>query len=511
MGMNTKHIGANMIFGGAAMALNLFINFFITPYITGHLGAEAYGFIKLANDFANYASLISIALNSMSSRFIMLERENGRLQAARRFYSSVTVANIVLAGVMVLPAAVCVALIDRIFDVPPGMAFQVRLTFAFVFSGFIAHLAFTTFENCYYLTNRLDLQAMSGMRSETVRVIVIIALFALFSPKMCYMALGEMVSTVYLIVINRRYHRRLVPDLAFDRASVDRATIRRVLHSGKWNSLTRLSQIFTNGLDLMITNMMIGAQQMGLLSVAQTVPNMIVTLNAAVAGAFGPNMMQIYARGTREEFRDAVMSAMRFMCLFTTVPLAVLITMGREFYMLWVPSQPAQLLNVLSVLIVINSCVTGPMQPLYQVFTIADKVHQSSKVMIVYGAASLAITCACLKLTDWGLYAVVGISLIGSLIVALCYHLPFAAIHIGQPWHTFFPPVIKNVISLTLACGVGLIVERTIPVGHSWAMLIAGAAITAAFAFAINAAIVLTRGERRRIASAVRRFLVKKK
>ncbi len=511
MGMNTKHIGANMIFGGAAMALNLFINFFITPYITVRLGAEAYGFIKLANDFANYASLISIALNSMSSRFIMLERENGRLEAARRFYSSVTVANMALAAVMVLPAAVCVALIDRIFDVPPGLLFQVRLTFALVFTGFIVHLAFTTYENCYYLTNRLDLQALSGMRSETVRVAVIIALFALFSPQMSFMVIGELVSTVYLIVINRRYHKKLTPDLAFDRASVDKGTIRRVLHSGKWNSLTRLSQIFTNGLDLMITNMMIGAAQMGLLSVAQTVPNMIVTLNAAAASAFGPNMMQIYARGTKTEFRDAVMTAMRFMCLFTTVPVAVLITMGREFYALWVPGQPAALLNTLSVLIIINSCVTGPMQPLYQVFTIADKVHQSSKVMIVYGAASLIVTCLCLKVTNWGLYAVVGISLIGSLIVALGYHLPFAAIHIGQPWHTFFPPVVRNVLSLALACAIGFAVERVVPVGRSWGMLALGAGITAVCAFALNVMIVLTREERGKIAAALRRLMVRKR
>lgn len=504
MGMDKRHIGANMIFGGAAMALNLFIGFFITPYIAAHLGAEAYGFIKLANDFASYASLLSIALNSMSSRFIMLERENGRLEAARRYYSSVTVANMALAAALALPAAVCVALIDRIFDVPAGMLLQVRMTFAIVFAGFIAHLAFTTYENCYYLTNRLDLQAVSGMRSETVRVVVILALFALFTPRMSYMALGELISTIYLIAVNRRCHRRLTPELSFSRASVDRGTIARVLRSGKWNSLTRLSQIFTNGLDLMIANVMLGATQMGLLSLAQTVPNMIVSLNAAVAGAFGPNMMQIYARGGGAQFRDAVMSAMRFMCLFTTVPLAVLITLGREFYALWVPGQPAALLNALSVLIVINSCVTGPMQPLYQVFTITDKVHQSSKVMIAYGAASLVLTCACLRATDWGLYAVVGVSLIGSLLVAFGYHLPFAAIHAGQPWHTFFPPVLKNVLSLALACCVGMAVERLLPVGRSWGMLAAGAVITGACAFALNGMIVLTRSERERIASALR-------
>ena len=99
---NTRQFVINLIFTVVAFVLNFGISFFITPYITNQFGSEAYGFVKLANDFASYATLLSIPLNSMASRFLMLEIERGNITEARKYYSSLTVANLVLAVTMVL-------------------------------------------------------------------------------------------------------------------------------------------------------------------------------------------------------------------------------------------------------------------------------------------------------------------------------------------------------------------------------------------------------------------------
>ena len=56
-----------------AFAVNMGINFFLSPYIISNVGMDAYGFVTLANNFVMYASLITIALNSMASRFITVE------------------------------------------------------------------------------------------------------------------------------------------------------------------------------------------------------------------------------------------------------------------------------------------------------------------------------------------------------------------------------------------------------------------------------------------------------
>ena len=95
----SRAIARNVVFSVITFALNMCISFFITPYITERFGSETYGYVKLANEFANYASLFSIALNSMASRFIMLERVGGNEARARKYFSSVGIANVIMAAV----------------------------------------------------------------------------------------------------------------------------------------------------------------------------------------------------------------------------------------------------------------------------------------------------------------------------------------------------------------------------------------------------------------------------
>lgn len=149
-GLDNKRIALNIAFGCVAYITNAFISLFITPYITSNLGAEAYGFVKLANDFASYGSLVTLALNSMASRFIMLKDEQGDKEEARSYYTSITVANIILSLILVLPTILIIAGINVIFDVPESMISEVRWTFIWTLSNFLICLAGTTFGNCFF-------------------------------------------------------------------------------------------------------------------------------------------------------------------------------------------------------------------------------------------------------------------------------------------------------------------------------------------------------------------------
>ena len=269
-----------------------------------------------------------------------------------------------------------------------------------------------------------------------------------------------------------------------------------ILSSGIWNSITQLSNLLTNQLDLLITNLFIGAATMGHLSVAKTVPNVIINFNATIANVFSPNLMRLYAEGDREGLRHAAKSAMRFMCLFVSLPNAILVTMGTPLYSLWVPTEPAQLLNIFAILTVLNSCVTGPLQPLYQIFTITNKVRENSLVMICYGFAYLGAVYLLLKTTSLGVYAILGTNLVGSLLVASLYHLPYAARHIGLPRWEFFPEVGKSILSFLLVSAIGFGVCRVIDVSASWLHWFAGAALTAGLGFLLNLFLILHREER---------------
>lgn len=495
-GLNTKQLIINMGASIVAFVLNLFISFFITPYITNQFGSDAYGFVKLANDFTNYASLASIALNSMASRFLMISRERGDSESSQKYFSSIHLANIVLTGILTIPSIICVIFLERLLVIPSILVWEVKLTFGITFISFLDNLLFSTYSNCYYLTNKLSIGSLREALANIIRVLIILGLFLFATPKISYIALGSLVATIFSILYNIYFTKKLIPEFRFKIKNFDWNKLLQVLSAGIWNSITKLSQIFSSGLDLMVTNLFVGSTEMGYLAVAKTVPNVITSFNTTVANVFSPNMMSLYAKGDMEELKNTSKTAMKFMCLFVTIPNAILIVMGEQFFKLWVPSQPEKLLCILSILTVVNSCVTGPLTPLYQIFTITNKVKQSSIVMIVYGFCTIFVVFCCLQTTNLGVYAVAGVSLIGSLIVALCYHLPFSAVYIGLPWYTFFPEIGKGILSLGIQSAICFFICNILPLNLSWSAWFFEAIISSCLGLIANIFLVLNKAER---------------
>ena len=502
-GLRSDDFGAgaltkNLVYSALAFGLNLLLSFFLTPYLTARFGSEAYGYLKLANDLAGFAALLSIALNSMASRFLMLERAGGNRAGERQVFSSVGAANLMLAGGLSLPLGLCAVYLDRLLAIPAALTAEVKLTYALTFLNFLLQLTFSVYGNCYYLTNTLYLSALRGSQAGILNAVTVLGLFLCFSPRLSYVAMGALAATAFTAAANLRATRRLTPELRLRIGEFRRDRVRVLLASGVWNSVTRLSQILSTQLDLLITNLLIGAGPMGLLSVAKTVPNVIMNFNATLANVFSPKLMRLYAEHDAEGLQKATRTAMRFLCLFASVPNAILLNAGAEFYRLWVPGEPAATLHTLSLLVVLNSCVTGPIQPLYQIFTITDKVRENSLVMVAYGFVSLGATYVLLRVTSWGVYGILWVNLVGSLLMAGFYHLPRSARLIGLPPSSFFPEVGKSILSFLLVSLLGLGVKQVIPPEGSWLRWFGCALCIGALGFTLNLLLVLT-GEERRI------------
>lgn len=85
---------------GVAFILNYLINLILTPYITDTVGTAAYGFVSLAKNCAQYATVITVALNSYASRYIALEYHNQNICKSNEYFSSVFWGDIFLASVI---------------------------------------------------------------------------------------------------------------------------------------------------------------------------------------------------------------------------------------------------------------------------------------------------------------------------------------------------------------------------------------------------------------------------
>ncbi len=112
-----KQLFVNMAASLVNFAVSIGIGLFLTPYIVHNIGAEAYGFVGLANTFVGYAQLLTVALTSVAGRFITVAYHEGDEPKANRYYSSTLAANTVMVLILTIIAIPVVVFLDKLVNI----------------------------------------------------------------------------------------------------------------------------------------------------------------------------------------------------------------------------------------------------------------------------------------------------------------------------------------------------------------------------------------------------------
>ena len=405
-----KKISITIVMSVTSFLITIFISLFITPYIVEQLGGEAYGFVGLANNFVSYASLITVALNSMSSRFVSIEIYKKDYKEANKYFSSVFFANLVIAAVLLPIMVFFVWKIQMFLNIPDNLLTDVKWAFSIVFVQFIANILLSHFEIATFVTNRLYLGQRNTIISSALRLVVIVACFAAIGIRISFLTLGSFVGVLFVYLMNFYYTKKFIPELQIQTKCFDIKYIKRLISSGAWNLLNKLSSILLDGLDLLITNIFIGTVEMGALSLSKTIPAMFLTLRGTLDYPFTPPMMKCYAQGDIDGVIKYARMGNKVLGIFMIAPMATFIVYGMEFFSLWVPSQDSMMIQILSILAIISLLAGACINSVHTIFTITNKLKVNSIVILLTGIATVVTNFILLKTTDLGVYIIAGVS-----------------------------------------------------------------------------------------------------
>ena len=457
---NTRQLVKNMATQTFSFAISMIISFFLTKFIVEKIGAEVYGFVGLSNNITSYVTVFTAAINSLANRYITIAYVKGDTESANKYFSSVTAANIFVVVLITVPAVLMLVWLEKMIHIPASHIADVKALWAFVFAMFAIQLVFGRMEVATFAKNRLDLSAMRNMESNVIKLVLLLALYMFFSPKVFYVGISAFVCSLYVIAANARYMRKLTPELKFSRALVDGSAVKEMMGVGIWNSANQMSQMLFTGLDLLIANLFIGAAGMGLLSISKTLPVHIITFIGMIAGVFYPAMTISYAKDDKGEFIHETNFAVRVSGLICSVPVIGIMMFGEPFYRLWLPSLSAgeiREVSILAILTLIPQYFSMYLFPLYQVNTLTCKLKVPSIVNVALGVVNVVLVFALLKFTNLGLYAIAGVSSVLLTLRILIFVPMYAAYSLKKNIFTFYPPLIRGMILnviLTVLFGV---------------------------------------------------------
>lgn len=429
--------------------VNLLINFFLTPYIVKNVGAEAYGFVGLANNIINYAQVFSVALNSLAARFIAISYHQNDYEKASKYMSSVLIGNLFCVAIISIVVFVLIINIDGFLHIEQFLIGDIKLLFILIYLNYIFITVFSVYNVATFIKNRLDLASIRNVISSIIRVAVLIFCFSLFNIHVYYIGLSVLLCSIYLFVSNFMLTKKLTPEISFSWKLYDFKLVKDVVSSGIWNSLSRLSDILSKGLDLLFVNLFVGGVAMGNLSISQTVPLIILSAFGLLASVFAPDITKSYAHGNIDDIKSNLIFSVKLFSLLSSLPLALFYSFGDIFYKLWMPEQDSQFLLTLSVLGTIDLCVVLLQEPMWNIFTVTNRLKETSLILLLFGALNsvsiLIVAFLDLNVT-FKLYLIVFSHCFWNVIRGLTFQPLYTAHLLGLNRKTFYPFILKNIL-----------------------------------------------------------------
>lgn len=498
----------NIITSVGVMVVNLIISFWLSPYIIRTIGVEANGFVSLANNFVTYANLIVTALNAMAARFITIAYIQKDYKKANMYYNSVFWGNLIIVAVLLIPAAYMVVKLESFIDVPSDILLDVKVLFSLVFLSFFVRTGAPNYDCGTYITNRMDLLYIPNMITAVFRCVMLVCMFTIWEPHVWYVSFTSAVIGFITLGIAGHYTHTLTPELRVDlkKPICSWKATKELVGSGIWSSIASSGNMLLSGLDLLLCNLYIGATEMGILSLSKTLSGILIQFSESIRGAFGPELTIEYAGNDQERLLKSIRRAMKITTVLVTLPAAGIVVMSDAFFSLWVPTQDAKLLQVLTTLSILSYLMNSGIVILFGVFSVVNRVKYNSLAMIISGFVSILATVALIRFTDWDLYAVAGVSSIVTIIKNLVFTIPVSSRLLHVKWYTFYPQAGISILSSALIILTGVLVRQVILV-DSWLMFFLACAVIAVLGLALNLMLVLNKDERRYLFLVVKRKL----
>lgn len=461
------NIGANFV----SVIVSLFISFFITPYIIKSIGKEAYAFVPISNNFVSYMSILTLALTSMTGRFVTLKTHKNDMDAANDYYSASFYSNLIISILWSIICFVVIVYLNRLINIPAEIFADIRLLFIFMFVSFIVNLSTTTFSVAAYCMNRLDVNSIISITGSIMRILVIYVLFRYFEPKVYYIGLSVLAFMLILGFLNILTSKKIMPNLKISIKRVRFKIIKELLGAGAWNSFIQLSNVLLTGLDLLIANIVLGPSATGVLAIAKTAPMALQSLISVVPIAFSPYLTILYSRDDRNLFISELLYTLKFTSIITGIPIAAYIALSSSFLGLWVPSVAGKELTTLSLLTMISMIATFCIMPLFHIFTITNHLKWPAFAIFTTGLMNMVIVLIILETTNLGLYAIAGVSSFLEIFRCLIFVPRYAAHCIHESTNMLYRPIIKGLVYMGILIvtftGITLIIPAT-----SWLRLI---------------------------------------
>ncbi len=465
----------HLICGGLSHAVSAGIALFLTPFLIGRLGVEAYGFYPIALEITAIAALVMGILNATAGRYIAVEYARGNREDAKCYCSTVFFSALVLAGLLLIPLGFLVVLGDRFLNIPEGLSGEIRIFLALMIAAGFTDAVSAVFGTSYETADRLDFRAAGEMAGVLVRALLLWFLLSGVLPiSIISVGVAVLMSSVVSACIRFFMAKHLTPDILPDHNFFSWGALRRLLASGTWYSVNELGTWLTAGGLLILVNVLFGAAESGVYSLALTAARVFGGVMLMLASLFIPRTTKQFAKGDKEALLTEVLGGQRLVGFFALVGVSMAVSFLKEFFTLWLGDENTLLLRLLTVMSLLPMLSVALSLPLFHMAVVMNRIR---RMALLYLGGSLLGAALALALAFFTNTSILGVALVAFGVRVLWYSvfMPFYAAHLlGVEPLIFFLPILRAYIGAGISVGLILALKSVCDLSSFVSFLIAG-------------------------------------
>ena len=466
----TSRTALNMVCSVSAHGIAALSAFLLTPFLIDRVGIAAYGFYPIAAELTALFGMLTGPLNSTANHRITIADANGDQDTANGYFSTVFFGNAAVSLLLLLPMAIFLFLFPRFLSVPLKDVGELRLFFALVLSTVPVYALCSVFSAAYWLSDRLDVRALEELINVLTKAAVLYICLKL-SDSMVGVGLALLLCALSTATFRVPVFRRLAPKLALSPRAFSPALLKRLLPSGFWYTLDRLSGFLMSGGLLLLSNFLLSHSAVGLLSLALTVSRTLNGFLGVAAGVFFPSVAKRLADGETERLHRDILRNQKIGGLLCATAVSVAIGFCRPFFSLWIPRESRPLLWALTAILLLPSLAVASALPLVDLTVAMNRMKKRS--LLFFGGALLTPVFAIL-LCQFAHMDALGVAIASALAQSAWYAvlLPVLSARLLRVSAlTLYAPFFRSLMGCALSLSAILPVTLKFP-PTSWAHLL---------------------------------------
>ena len=467
--MNTGLFKKNFTFSVINMAIQFLQSLWVTSFIQRMMGIEAYGYIAVIVNIVNMAGIITVALTSVCSKYIVIELEKKDYDKIEKIINTIYFALIFIAGICIVVFSILVINMSKIINISAQYIDQVSILMIIVGADFIVQLLQVFYLSVFYYEEKLYYGYYVSILSNIAKIFVVVIIFQVWRPVVWGAYIGSVIVNGTALKIYNMYFRKHYPNIQKNIKYFDFAKLKDVLGTGIWVSLSKLAATLLSSCSTYLVNILIGVYMAGIYGSIAQIQSILSFITVAIVNIFLPQMYKIYAEDKKTELVTYTAEVLKVISIVLGIVAGGLIVFGDEFMSIWISEE---YLNY-NLLLIISICYLAyiySVEMLNQLLITIDKTKIPALISIIAGVINIIMAVFFVKVINMGIYGIAVAQMIILCIRSGIVMPVYAAYCMEQKWYIFLIKQCRCIESMVVTIGVGCFFNHWILV-DSWTKL----------------------------------------